>query len=132
MYSSGIKGTAFSLSVASNVFTAVQVHDQYMKGGVKNINPVDATSLTLGTTGVVVNGLGLLGYEGGAALSTIGRFAGFGGLAITAYQSWSMIYQPIFDLDRYYRPTTGDTEADQLLGSENDKGIYNWTDYFDQ
>ncbi len=128
MYSNVAKGTGLGLSVTTNIFTAAQVYGQYQQGGINNVNVLDATSLTVGTTGVVANGLSWAGY-GGAAMSTIGRFAGYGGMAIGIYQSWWGIYKPFVDLTKL-RPTTGSFEGDMQQALDYDKGIYSEWDYY--
>lgn len=123
-----IKGTAVGLSVANNVFAGAQVYNQYAEGGMKNINKVDATSFTLGTTGLVTTGLSWAGYAG-PVISGIGRFSGWGGMAIGAFQSWWMIYKTFEDLSKMGN-TTGDFETDFQLQQEYNKGFHSELDYY--
>jgi len=130
VYSNTVKGTGLGLSIATNIFTAAQVYDQYEEGGgnVNNINSVDAIGLTVGTIGVVANGLSWAG-RGGAAMSTIGRFAGYGGMAIGIAQSWWNVYEGFDDLTRI-QPTTGTFEGDMQMQLNYDNGLRNEWDYY--
>jgi RHS repeat-associated protein len=109
----GIKGTGTGLSGLTTGLTGYQVYNQYKKGGAKNINPVDATSVTLGTIGIATKFLSVIGF-GGKAVSVVGEVAGFGGLAITVVQLWNNVYKPMNDLR--YAPSYIDSDGQPIYG----------------
>lgn len=121
-YSKMARGSGFGISTVGNVLGAAQVYQQYQEGGFKNINPVDAAGVTVGTTGLVANAIGL---------TTISKATGYVGVAIQSIQMWQMMYQGFYDLSNM-NPTTGNIESDRIVADEWDKGIYNWSDYFNQ
>jgi RHS repeat-associated protein len=91
-----IKNTGLGLSLLANTLTFIQVRDQYLKGGPSNINPVDALGLTLGTTGILANGLSAFGFAP-KIMGAISGATGIGGMALGAYQSWMTTFQIIYN-----------------------------------
>jgi RHS repeat-associated protein len=100
--SSGIDYAKTGISALNTGLTGYKVYKQYAKGGLSNINPVDATSYGVGTIGIATKVLSMVGY-GGQALSFIGTTASNVGLAITISKLWNNIYKPMNDLR--YAPT---------------------------
>jgi RHS repeat-associated protein len=124
-----IRGTGFGLSLLANLLTAIQIRDEYLKGG--GVNAVDVTGLTLGTTGLAANGLSYFGLAP-KTMSTISTIAGKGSLVLTGFQNMYMALDFIYNQPgiNNYRPSTGNTGDDIIMNNEYDSGIYNWTDYF--
>ncbi|PVD50041.1 hypothetical protein DC498_22235 [Terrimonas sp.] len=127
-----VKNIGYGLSLASNVLTAIQVRDQYLKGGVDNIDPFDGAALTIGTVGIAANTLTLVGGIQSPTLTTISTIAGRASLALAAFQNMYMALDMIYNNSEInnWRPTTGSAGNDLIMQNEYDSGIYNWTDYF--
>ncbi|PVD50039.1 hypothetical protein DC498_22225 [Terrimonas sp.] len=123
-----IRGTGFGISLVSNLLTAIQVRDQYLKG---DISPVDATGLALGTSGLTAEGLSYFGFAP-QTMSAISTIAGRASIGLAAFQNMYMALDMIYNDPRInnWRPTTGSSENDLIMQNEYDSGIYNWTDYF--
>jgi RHS repeat-associated protein len=100
------------LNILSAGFGFAQIYSQYKEGGLKNVNPVDATSVGLTTAGVAAKTFSLFGM-GGAAATGVATATGIGGMAITAGQLWYQLYKPIFDMQQYNTPTTNN--PDQVI-----------------
>ena len=83
-------------SFFANLLTAVQVRDQYEEGGIRNVNPADATGLALGTTGLTASGLSYLGIAP-QTMSSIAGFSGVGGLAVGTYQNWMAAFKIMYN-----------------------------------
>jgi hypothetical protein len=86
------------INLLNTALTGYQVYDQYKKGGISNINPVDATSASISTISLIAKGVSSFGF-GGSAFALISEGATFGGYAVAVYQSWYMIYKPMNDLN---------------------------------
>ena len=126
IYSHSVKGTGLGLSILANIVTGAQVYNQYKEGGLKNVNVVDATSVSLGTAGIVANGLSWAGY-GGGTISAVSKFTGVGGVAIQIYQGWSLYYGMLNDLTKL-QPTTGSFQSDFQMQINYDNGQHNELD----
>jgi RHS repeat-associated protein len=129
--SQGIQGLGVTFSGVSTYFSGVQVYNQYMEGGINNVDPVDAASLTVGTVGTISSAMTWFGY-GGRAAFVVSRFAGPVGVGIGSIESWRLVYQPMTDLSNWRGYYTGNQQYDSIRQVEISNGIYNWTDYFNQ
>ncbi|WP_153796811.1 DUF6443 domain-containing protein [Foetidibacter luteolus] len=118
--SNKIKGTGFGLSLLANLLTAIQVRDQYLKGGIKNVNPADVTGLTLGTTGLTANGLTYFGVAP-QTMSTISGIAGKGSVALQAYQNWMMAMQIMYNTNLPNAPAYGGNATEQFQATLDDE-----------
>ena len=85
-----------TLSLLSTVLTAIQVQQQYEKGCVSNVNPVDFTGLLLGTSGLTATGLKFLNVAP-QAMSSVSEFAGTAAVPIQAYQNWMTTFQIMYN-----------------------------------
>ncbi|WP_332732082.1 RHS repeat-associated core domain-containing protein [Flavihumibacter sp.] len=128
-----VKSTGFGVSLLANLLTAIEVRDQHLKDGIKNVNPVDAAGLTMGTAGLTANGLSYFGFAP-QTMSTVSTIAGRGSLALAAFQNYFMMLDFIYNNTgvNNWRPSTGNTQNDIIMQNEYDNGIYNWTGYFDR
>jgi RHS repeat-associated protein len=88
-----IKNTGFGISLLANALLAIQVRDQYLNG---QIDPVDATGLTLGITGLIANGLNFFRFAPNT-MGAISEFTGVGGMVIGTYQSWMFTFKTIYN-----------------------------------
>lgn len=91
-----IKNTGLGLSLLANILTFIQVRDQYLKGGSSNVNPLDALGLTMGTTGIIANGLSAFGFAP-ITMGAISGATGIGGIALGVYQNWMTTFQIIYN-----------------------------------
>ncbi|MBN8856932.1 MAG: hypothetical protein J0H29_01015, partial [Sphingobacteriales bacterium] len=127
-----VKNIGYGLSLTANILTAIQVRDQYLKGGLSNVDPFDAAGLTIGTTGVAANTLTLVGGIQSPTLTAISNVAGRASLGLAAFQNMYMAFDMMYNNSEInnWRPTTGSAGNDLIMQNEYDSGIYNWTDYF--
>ncbi|MBN8687587.1 MAG: hypothetical protein J0M10_11220 [Chitinophagales bacterium] len=123
-----IKSAGFSLGVTNTLLSGYQVANQIQVGGIENVNILDAASLTVGTTGVISNGLSLSGY-GNSAVFAVSKFSMGAGFAISSIQIWAEFHKKCADLENIV-PTYGNAENDIHMQNLYDIGITKWTDYF--
>jgi len=90
-------GVGIGLTGLSTTLSGLQVYDQYTKGGINNVCAADATNAFAGTVGLAAKGLEWYGI-GGKMVSFTGEAAGGFGMALTIYQLWGNIYNPMNDL----------------------------------
>jgi hypothetical protein len=95
--SGGAKGFGMGLTGLSTILGGLQVYDQYTEGGIKNVRPADATNVAIGSVGLATKVLSWYGI-GGKIVSCTGELAGGIGMALTIYQLWGNIYEPMNDL----------------------------------
>jgi RHS repeat-associated protein len=131
--SNRIKGTGFGISFLTNLLTALEVRDQYMNGGISNVNPMDATGLVLGTSGLTANIVSRFGFAP-QSMTVISNVAAKGSFALAGVQNMHMALDYIYNNPgiNNWRPTTGNTQNDIILNNQYDNGFYKWTDYFNQ
>lgn len=79
------------VAAVNTVISGTEVAKQYNEGGIKNVDPVDATSFVLSSTGLTANVASKFGF-GGAAMAGVARATGIGGIAIQSYQGWMTFY----------------------------------------
>ncbi len=109
--SSTIKNTGLGLSLLANVLTFIQVRDQYLKGGLSNVNPLDALGLTMGTTGLLANRISYFGFFQ-KSMCAVSEFTGVGGMVLGTYQSWMSAFQIIYNTNLpNSNPYSGDAKA---------------------
>jgi RHS repeat-associated protein len=94
--SNAVELTGFSLSLISTTLTAIQVQQQYEKGGPSSVNPVDYTSLALGGLGLSASVLKYLKVTP-QAMNSVSGFAGIGGLGIGTYQNWMGAFNTMYN-----------------------------------
>jgi RHS repeat-associated protein len=85
---------SFGLSVLNTAVKGLVVYDQHQKG---NVDPKDATSLTIGSIGIITKALTWAGV-GGRFVPIISTTTGYLGAAITIYSMWSIPYKMMDDL----------------------------------
>jgi hypothetical protein len=94
--------------------TGYKVYKQYAKGGLSNINPLDATCTTTGIIGIATKVISWYGF-GSQAVSFIGTTASNVGLAVTISKLWNNIYKPMNDLR--YAPSYIDRNGEPFYGN---------------
>jgi RHS repeat-associated protein len=115
-----IKNTGLGLSLLANVLTFIQVRNQYLNGGLSNINPVDGSALVFGTTGLFANIISKAGLAP-KAMGTVVEFTGVGGLVLGTYQSWMTAFQIMYNTNLPNNPQYSGDVKDQFDASMNDQ-----------
>jgi hypothetical protein len=108
--SSYAKGFGVGLTGLSIAADFNQINNQYIQGGMKNVNPFTAARAGTNFIGVSSKIISWTPFAG-RAVSYIGRAAGFVGIGISTAQSWWMIYEKMDALrfaPLYLDKTTGD------------------------
>jgi len=102
------------LTGLSTILGGLQVYDQYTNGGIKNINPVDGTSVAAGMLVWTSKAISWLGF-GGEFTSLIGNAASEVAYPIAIFQSWYNVYKPMNDLR--FAPSYRDQNGEPVYGN---------------